>query len=109
MQRKLWKTIKASNASKNAALPQVFFSHILRTVLKDFQSFSKFFQSISTIHSVSFKFMSASNRCTKWKMYIFNSKARGNTADTANGCQMMSYYHVKKDLNRNECLNLNLE
>ena len=42
-------------------------------------------------------------------MYIFDPKARGNTADTANGCQMMSYYHVKKDLNRNERLNLNLE
>ena len=24
-------------------------------------------------------------------------------------CQMMKYYHVKEDLNRNEHLNLNLE
>ena len=41
-------------------------------------------------------------------MQIFHSIARGN-ADTASGCQMMSYSHVEKDLNMNEHLNLNLE
>ena len=42
-------------------------------------------------------------------MHISDQVARGNAADTANGCQMMSYSHVEKDLNRNEHLNLNLE
>ena len=31
--------------------------------------------------------------------------APGNTADTTNGCQMMSFSHVEKDLNRNKHLN----
>ena len=38
-------------------------------------------------------------------MQIFNPIARGNAA----ACQMMSYSHVEKDLNKNEHLNLNLE
>ena len=42
-------------------------------------------------------------------MQIFDPVACGNAANTANGCQMMSYFHVEKDLNRNEHLNLNLE
>ena len=42
-------------------------------------------------------------------MQIFDPIARGNTADTANGCQVMRYSYVKKELNRNEHLNLNLE
>ena len=37
-------------------------------------------------------------------MQIFHPKARGNPANTANGYQMMSYSHVKKDLNGNEHL-----
>ena len=40
-------------------------------------------------------------------MQIFDPIARGNAADTSNGCQMISYSHVEKDLNRNEHLNLN--
>ena len=35
-------------------------------------------------------------------MKIFDPIVCGNAADTANGCQMMSYSHVEKDLNRNE-------
>ena len=37
-------------------------------------------------------------------MQIFHPKACGNAANTAIGYQMMSYSHVKKDLNRNEHL-----
>ena len=33
-------------------------------------------------------------------MQIFGPIARGNAVDTANGCRMMSYSHVEKDLNR---------
>ena len=29
-------------------------------------------------------------------MQIFDPTARGNAADTTNGCQMMSYSHVEK-------------
>ena len=47
-------------------------------------------------------------RYTKRKVQIFNPIAYGKAADTTNGCQMMSYSHVEKDLNRNEHLNLNL-
>ena len=47
MQGNLRKIIAACNVSKNAASLQVLFCHILRTVSKDFRSFSKFFQSIS--------------------------------------------------------------
>ena len=32
-----------------------------------------------------------------------------NAADTAKGCQMISYSDIEKDLNKNEHLNLNLE
>ena len=42
-------------------------------------------------------------------MQNFDPIAHGNTADTANGCQMISYSHVEKDLNRNEDLNLNFK
>ena len=42
-------------------------------------------------------------------MQIFDTIARDNTADTTNACQMMSCPLVKKDLNSNEHLNLNLE
>ena len=49
------------------------------------------------------------NLYTKWKKQIFDPLGRGNTADTVNGCQMMSYFYVEKDLNSNEHLNLGLE
>ena len=42
-------------------------------------------------------------------MQISDPIARDNPAGTTNGCQMMSYSHAEKDLNRNEHLNLNLE
>ena len=42
-------------------------------------------------------------------MQILDPIASGNFSDTANGCQMMSYSHAEKDINRNEHLNLNLE
>ena len=42
-------------------------------------------------------------------MQISKLIACGNAADTVNGCQMMSYSHVEKNLNRSEHLNLNLE
>ena len=42
-------------------------------------------------------------------MQNFDPVARINTADTTNGCQMMSYSQVEKDLNRNEHSNLDLE
>ena len=64
---------------------------------------------MSTSNSVPFTFMRAFNICNQWKMHIFDPIARGDTAETANGCQVMRYYHLKKDLNRNEHLNLNLE
>ena len=35
--------------------------------------------------------------------------ARGNAADTTNGCQMTNFSYVEKDLNSNEHLNLNLQ
>ena len=38
-------------------------------------------------------------------MQIFDPNALSNAADTADTCQMMSYSHVEKDLNRNEHLN----
>ena len=41
-------------------------------------------------------------------MQIFGQIACGN-ADTTSNCQMMSYFHVEKCLNRNKHLNLNLE
>ena len=46
---------------------------------------------------------------TKWKMQIFDPIVCGNAADTANDCQMMSFSHVQKDLNRNKYSKLNLE
>ena len=39
-------------------------------------------------------------------MKIFHTIFRGKAADITNGCQMMSYSHVEKDLNKNEHLNL---
>ena len=122
MQGNLRKVIAACNVSKNAASLQVLFCHILRTIPKDFWSFSKFFQSISRTlrksciqgcsgphfpasghflrsasHSAPFKFMCVFERYTKWKMQIFNPIAPGKAADNANGCQMMSYSQVEKD------------
>ena len=41
-------------------------------------------------------------------MEIFDPVPHGNAADTANGCQMMSYSRIEKDLNRNEHLKLNI-
>ena len=38
-------------------------------------------------------------------MQIFDPIARGNAADTVNDCQMMSYSHAEKDLDRNQHLN----
>ena len=34
-------------------------------------------------------------------MQIFDPIARGDPVYTADGCQMMSYFHVEEDLNRN--------
>ena len=90
-------------------LPQEFFFCILRTVPKDLRSFSKFFQFISTSHSLPFKFTCNFRRYTKWKIPIFDAITRGNAANTTNGCQMTRYSHVEKDLNMTEYLNLNLE
>ena len=59
MQENIWKIVAVCYVSKNAALPQVFFCYTLRTVPKNFQSFSTFFQSISTNLSVPFKCMHA--------------------------------------------------
>ena len=59
MQRNLSKTITVCNVSKNAALPQVLFHHVLKAAPADFGSFSKFFQSISTSHSIPFNFLHA--------------------------------------------------
>ena len=42
-------------------------------------------------------------------MQIFDPIAQANAADTANCCAMISHSHVQKDLNKNKCLNLNLE
>ena len=33
-------------------------------------------------------------------MQIFNSASRSKPADIASGCQMMSFSHVEKDLNK---------
>ena len=49
--------ISVCSVSKTAASSQGFFCHILGTVPKKFRSFSKFFQSISTTHSVPFRLM----------------------------------------------------
>ena len=38
-------------------------------------------------------------------MQIFDPKTRGNAA----ACEMASYSHVEKDLNKNEHVNLNFE
>ena len=51
----LLNNIAACNGSKIAAIQQVFFYHFFRTVPKNFQSLSKFFQSISKSHSEPFK------------------------------------------------------
>ena len=58
-QRNLSKTITVCNVSKNAVLPQVFFHHVLKAAPADFGSFSKFFQSISTSHSIPSNFFHA--------------------------------------------------
>ena len=43
-------------------------------------------------------------------MQVFNLIARGNaTSRYHQWFQMMSFYHLEKDLNENEHLNLNLE
>ena len=42
-------------------------------------------------------------------MQIFDPIVCGNAADTANDCQMMSFSHIEKDLNRNKYSKLNLE
>ena len=39
-------------------------------------------------------------------MQIFDPIPCGNAADITNGCQMMSYSHLEKDLNTNENLKL---
>ena len=40
---------------------------------------------------------------------MFGPIARYQAADITNGCQIMSYTHVEKDLTRTEHLNLNIE
>ena len=57
----------------------------------------------STCHSVPFKFMHIFIH--EMKDADFWSIPCGNAA----ACQMLSYSHVAKDLNRNEQLNLNIE
>ena len=42
-------------------------------------------------------------------MQIFYQIAGGNHTGTANGCHMMTYSHVEKDLSRKKHLNLNIE
>ena len=59
MQENLLKIIAACNASNNAALPQIFLCHILRTVSKDIPSFSMFLQVIAISHYLPFKFLHA--------------------------------------------------
>ena len=94
---------------KIAALPQVFFYHILRIVSKGFRSFVKF-HSISTGHSIPFKFMHVFIQQMKdADFWPNNSWTRGNAVDTANSCQMITLPHVEKDLNSNEHFNLNSE
>ena len=39
-------------------------------------------------------------------MQIFDPIPCGNAADITNGCQMMSYSHLEKDLNTNENLEI---
>ena len=39
-------------------------------------------------------------------MHISNLAARGNSANTYNGRQMMSYFHEEKDLKRHENVKL---
>ena len=89
-----WEIIAACNVSQNAAFPQVFFCHTLRTALRRISSFSG-------SHSVPFKFMHAFIH--KQKMQIFDPK------DLHNGCQMMSYAYVEKDINENEHFSLNFK
>ena len=87
------------------------FLPYLRTISKNFdpfQSYSSPFQQV-TSHYVPLKFMRVFNRYTRWTLLIFNPTACGNAADTAIGCQLISYSHVEKDLNRNEHLNFSLE
>ena len=84
VKRNLWKIIAAYSVSKNAALSQSFFCHILRAVPKEFWSFSKFFQSTAIGHSLPLKLICAFNRYTKLKMLIFDPIACGKTADTCN-------------------------
>ena len=95
MQGNFWKIIAACNVSKNAALLQVFFCHVLRTVPKDYRSYSRFFPSISTCHSVVFKFIHPFF-INQMRDADFRTNRSCNAADTANGCQIMSYSHIKK-------------
>ena len=88
MQGNLCKIIATCNIFKNDALPQVFFCHISRKVPKNFPSFSNFFQSISTSHSVGTIQIHACffNRYTEWMMQIFDRIASANPADTIDAC-----------------------
>ena len=107
MQSNLWEVFAAGKVSKNFGLPQVIYCHILRTVPKDFRSFSKFFQLVVTRYSVGTIpiHMLFFNRYIKLKMQIFDPVASDDTADITNVSQMMSYSHAEKVLNRNEHLN----
>ena len=97
MKGKLWKNIAAYNVSKNAAIPQVFFNYILRTVPNVFHPFQS---------------SSASSPFQQVILYHSNSCVIQLTRDAdfpSNGSQMMSYYHVKKYPIGNKYWNLNLE
>ena len=63
----------------------------------------------SKSHFVPFKFMGSIDRCIKWKFQIFDPIACVNTAHTANGSQLDELLPCRKDLKRNDNLNLNLE
>ena len=98
------------NVCKNAARRQVFFSHTLQKVPKEFRSFSKTlssspFQQVTLYHSHPCILHTPNQRCrfsTQQLVVMLH-------ADNTNAFQMISYTNVEKDLDRNEHLNLNLE
>ena len=99
MQRNLWNIITACNVLKNATLSQVFFCH-----------FSIVFKVLPvhlnrSLWLVAFKFMHAFIHQMKDADFWPNSLRQHWYQQWF---QMISYFHVEKDLNRNEHLNLNL-
>ena len=76
------------SSSKRDDRRQFVLCRIVRTSPKDFGSFSSvlFQQFIIQICACLYT--------QKLKMQIFDPIACGNTADTINLCQMMSYFHI---------------